>query len=299
METIKKTKSKKLTDSKLLPQPTVITIGNYKGGVGKTTFALNLAATISKKNKFCCLVGADPQNNISNWGANASTNILNLEEAFKKVNNNSKLYISEHNLMLHKSPHSSQPIYILPYGENADFFYHKIKRNLSNIELTDEIYVLNKVYNALLKAGFEYVIVDTCPNPDFYLNETIVVNSDIIIPITDFSNNSISGLKYFLSNSKKYISRRQKGIKIPVAVINDKNHIQNTKFYHKKKDEIKSYLQQYNIPKIAQLSFTYQYRINEEQKSTIWERMVGKREHREEYINIFSVIREAEFGNSK
>ena len=47
--------------------PTVITVANGKGGVGKSTVAINLAGALSKKDKSVFLLDADPQGTSSSW----------------------------------------------------------------------------------------------------------------------------------------------------------------------------------------------------------------------------------------
>ncbi|MDD5571602.1 MAG: AAA family ATPase [Bacteroidales bacterium] len=145
----------------------VIAIANQKGGVGKTTTAINLAASLSVLEHKCLLIDADPQ-------ANATSGI-----GFDPRNIKTSIYeciideIEPQNIILNTSTPNLDllPAHIDLVGAEIEMI------NLPSREKKMS-YVVNKI-----KSAYEFVLIDCSPSLGLITVNALTAADSVIIPV--------------------------------------------------------------------------------------------------------------------
>lgn len=143
----------------------IIGVANQKGGVGKTTTAVNLAAALGVLEKKVLLIDADPQAN--------ATSGLGIEE----VN------FSTYNLLEHSA--DVKDCIQKTSSPNLDLVPSHIDLVAAEIELVDRDkreYMLKKALEEV-KSEYDYIIIDCAPSLGLITVNALTAADSVIIPI--------------------------------------------------------------------------------------------------------------------
>ncbi len=143
----------------------IIGIANQKGGVGKTTTAVNLAAALGVLEKKVLLIDADPQAN--------ATSGLGVEE----------VKFSTYNLLDHSS--DAKKCIQRTSSPNLDIIPSHIDLVAAEIELVDRDqreYMLKDAL-AQIQTDYDFIVIDCAPSLGLITVNALTAADSVIIPI--------------------------------------------------------------------------------------------------------------------
>ena len=181
----------------------IIAITNQKGGCGKTTTAINLAASLAVNNKKVLLIDLDPQ-------AHATLG-LNIKNEISMYDVLSKLTTKKVRL---------QDI-IKNVSANFDIAASNIVLSTIEQELAGEISRESRLWETLtnFKSDYDYILIDCPPNLGILTINAIRAASEIIIPV-EASRFSLEGVSQLISIIKLVQERLNHDVKYTVLVNN-------------------------------------------------------------------------------
>ena len=168
----------------------IIAIINQKGGVGKSTTAVNLSAALGEQGKQVLLVDLDPQGN--------TTSGLGIEK--------SELENCVYNVLLDDVP--IEDVIIPDVCEGLDLVPATINLAGAEVELVSEIARENRLKDAVgkMRGKYDYIFIDCPPSLGLLTVNSLVAADKLIIPIqTEFY--ALEGVTILLESMKRVKTR--------------------------------------------------------------------------------------------
>jgi chromosome partitioning protein len=142
--------------------PRVIAIANHKGGVGKTTTAINIAAGLANLKKRVLLIDLDPQANLTQ-----------------------SLRLTDHEFTVYGSLKGEYPLRPIEAVKGVHVITSTLDLSGAEIELSAEAgreYLLRELLEPI-KRMYHYVIIDTAPSLGLLTINALTASDEIIIPM--------------------------------------------------------------------------------------------------------------------
>ena len=170
----------------------VISISNHKGGVGKTTSAINIGAGLNKLGKKILLIDLDPQ--------------ANLSQSLKISTPGSNIYTAL------RGDHPLQTIEIYP---GLDIVPSTLDLSGAEVEMSGEAgreYILRELIEPI-RASYDYILIDSPPSLGLLTINAFTASDEVFIPL-QAQYLALQGLTKLLEVIDKIKKRLNKELKV-------------------------------------------------------------------------------------
>jgi chromosome partitioning protein len=207
----------------------LFTIANQKGGVGKTTTAVNLAAALAVQGLRTLVIDLDPQ-------GNAST-ALGITERHSGTPSSYEVLLGEIKLKeaMRQSPHSDR-LFCVP---------STIDLAGAEIELVSMVARENRLKTALAEldviepeAPFDYVFIDCPPSLGLLTINALVAAPEVLIPI-QCEYYALEGVSQLMSNIEMVKAHLNPGLNVSTVILT--MYDGRTKLADQVADEVRRY----------------------------------------------------------
>lgn len=189
----------------------IISLANQKGGVGKTTTAVNLAASIAVAEKKTLVIDLDPQcNTTSGFGINYSGLYAHIYHAL--------IGSKQMKEIIRKTQ--------VPFLDIAPAHPDLIGAEVEILDMEEREFVLRRALNDL-KQTYQYIFIDCPPSLGLLTINALAASDAVIIPLQCeyFALEGLAGLQRTITIIKKRLNPGLKVLGILLTMFDKRNNL--------------------------------------------------------------------------